>query len=87
MLETDRRMTSLISAKVNAARGAGDGGCGKGSGVANECKSRCPRSFLFTWHGERATSDVMGRMRRWTLAERTVSKGALPKQAHSMMDG
>ena len=29
----------------------------------------------------------MGRRRRWTLAERTASKEALPKQARSVMDG
>ena len=29
----------------------------------------------------------MGWRRRWTLAERTASKGALPKQARSVMDG
>ena len=79
-------MTSLISAKVNAVVGTGEGGCGQGNGVANGCKRRCPRSLLFTWHGEQATSDTMGWRWRWTLAERTASKGALPKQARSVMD-
>ena len=30
---------------------------------------------------------MMGRKRRWTLAERTASKEALPRQARSAMDG
>ena len=40
-----------------------------------------------TRHGERATSNAMGRRRRWTLAERTASREALPKQACSVLDG
>ena len=63
------------------------GAAAKGMESRMDARAAAPGHFLFTWHGERATSDAMVWRRRWTLAERMASKGALPKQARSVMDG